>query len=141
MNYKRLALSAIVATVVDMLYGFAVYGTALAGEVSMYGGGVFRPIEAVNARLPWLVVGLLLAMFMASYLYAKGYENGRTVQEGFRFGVVMGLFAIGYIVIGNYVVTRIGRRLSVYMAAAGFVEWVLVGIAIGLVYRPRTRPS
>ena len=134
MNYPRLVLTAVVATLVDMVYGFAVYGTALAREVSPY-GGVYRPIAAVNANLPWLVVGLLLTMLTATYLFAKMYDGGSRTWAGLRFGVVVGLFVVGYVAIGNYVVTNIGRRLAVLMAAACLLEWIVVGLAIGAVYR------
>ena len=32
MNYGRLAAAAVAATILDAVYGFAVYGTLLAGE-------------------------------------------------------------------------------------------------------------
>jgi hypothetical protein len=36
----------------------------------------------------------------------------------------------------NYATLNIGRRHSLEMAIAGFIEWMLVGIIIGLVYKP-----
>ena len=45
MNMSRVALAAVVAWVVDGVYGFAVYGKALEGEFARY-PGVFRPMEA-----------------------------------------------------------------------------------------------
>ena len=36
----------------------------------------------------------------------------------------------------NWAVLNIGRSLAVSMAAAGFVEWIVVGLVIGLVYKP-----
>jgi len=134
-NYTRIALAAIAATVVDMIYGFIVYSMALASEVSMY-GGIFRPIEEVNANLPWLIIGLVLAMFATSYVYAKGYEAGSRVQQGLRFGMIIGLLIVGYVAIGNYVVMRIGKRLAVYMGAAALGEWIVIGLTVGLVYKP-----
>jgi hypothetical protein len=135
MNYTRLALAAVVATIVDIVYGFAVYGTALASEFGRY-PDVFRPMDAINAKIPFMIVGTLVAMFAVAYIYAKGYEGGRGIHEGLRFGALIGLFAVGYIAVGNYVVMNIGRRLAVAMAVAGFVEWVVVGMALGIVYKP-----
>ena len=59
MNYSRLALAAAAAWVVDGLYGFVVYGNLLANEFAQY-PGVFRPLEAMNAKMPFLFAGLLL---------------------------------------------------------------------------------
>ena len=53
MNYGRLAAAAAAAWVVDGLYGFVVYGNLLAGEFAQY-PGVFRPLEAMNAKMPFL---------------------------------------------------------------------------------------
>ena len=39
MNYARLALAAVAATVFDACYGFLVYGMALAPEFARYPGG------------------------------------------------------------------------------------------------------
>ncbi|OLC66367.1 MAG: hypothetical protein AUH79_06165 [Betaproteobacteria bacterium 13_1_40CM_4_64_4] len=140
MNYTRLALAAVVAAIVDMVYGFAVYGTALTSEFGRY-PDVFRPMDAITAKIPFMIVGTLVAMFAVAYIYAKGYEGGSGVQEGLRFGALMGLFGVGYIAVGNYVVMNIGRRLAVSMAVAGFVEWVVVGMALGVMYKPAGKTS
>jgi len=47
----------------------------------------------------------------------------------------MGLFVAG-LSIGNYAVFNIGSRLAGAMIVAGLLEWTIVGIVIGLVYRP-----
>ena len=49
----------------------------------------------MNAKMPFLFAGLLLTMFVAAYIYAKGYEGGAGVQEGARFGALVGLFMAG----------------------------------------------
>jgi hypothetical protein len=134
MNYSRLALAAVAAWVVDGLYGFVIYGNLLNAEFALY-PGVFRPLEAMNAKMPFLFAGLLLTMVAATYIYAKGYEGGAGVGEGARFGAVVGLFIAG-ISAGNYAVFNIGSRLAMSMAIAGLVEWTIVGTVIGLVYRP-----
>ena len=134
MNYGRIVTAAIVGTIVDGVYGFVVYGMLLAREFGRY-PGVFRPMETINANIPLMAAGGLLAMFALAYMYAKGYEGGSGAVEGLRFGILLGIFVVGYIAIGNYVVMNIGRKLAVSMAVAGFVEFALVGLAIGAVYR------
>jgi hypothetical protein len=135
MNMSRVALAAVVAWVVDGVYGFAVYGKALEGEFARY-PGVFRPMEAVMGNLPLMLAGALVAMFAVAYIYAKGYEGGSGVQEGLRFGILMAVFLVGYVLVGNYVIMNVGRRISAYMAVAGVVEWIVVGITLGVVYKP-----
>ena len=38
--------------------------------------------------------------------------------------------------IANYATLNIGRMHSLRMAIAGFVEWTLIGVVIGVVYKP-----
>jgi len=59
-----------------------------------------------------------------------------TVTEGARFGALIGLFAIGSFVVHNYVNLQIGLKLTVQQGMAYLAEWVIVGVVIGLIYRP-----
>jgi hypothetical protein len=134
MNMTRVAIGAFVAWIVDMVYGFVVYGMLLNGQFSRY-PAVFRPADTITGMMPIMAAGGLLAMFALAYMYAKGYEGGSGVMEGLRFGLLLGIFAVGYIAVGDYVVLNIGRKLALSMAAAGLVEFSLVGLAIGAVYQ------
>jgi hypothetical protein len=140
MNYGRLALAAIAAWVVDAVYGFVVYGTVLSSEFGRY-PGVYRPNDVAPGYLPVLFLGILLAMFVASYIYAKGYEGGSGLQEGMRFGVLVGLLVVGYTCIVNYAILNIGRRLAGSVAIAALVEWTIAGIVIGTIYKPVSSKS
>src|ERR1700738_2689209 len=110
MNYGRLALTAAVATVVDFVYGYVVYGVLLRGEFARY-PTIFRSSDTQMAFLPLMFVAFLVGMFAIAWIYAKGYEGGHAIQEGLRFGVLVAVFIIAYIVVGNYAVMNIGRRL------------------------------
>ena len=136
MNYGRLALAAVAATIVDGIYGFLVYGMLLSGEFGRY-PSVFRASDAQH--LPVMFAGILVGMFAVSYIFAKGYE-GRGQIEGARFGVLVGILNAGYFVGTDYGILNIGRKLAVEMAAAGLIEWTLVGLAIATVYRPAPAP-
>ena len=47
-----------------------------------------------------------------------------------------GAFVIFAFVIHNYVNLNIGWKLTLEQAVAYFIEWLVVGIVIGLIYRP-----
>lgn len=121
---------------VDLLYGTIVYGALMENEMATH-RGLYRRVDQANANLPWLIAGLAIAMGAASYLYARFRTNTRGWLDGVRFGAVVGLVFVGYVAVGNYVVMRIGARFAVLMGAAGFLEWIVVGAALGLAYRPR----
>ena len=134
MNYGRLAGAAVAAAVVDMIYGFVVYGMLLQGEFNRY-RALYRPPEDMS-YMGYLMLGILIGTFTATYIYAKGYEGGAGVAEGARFGACLGVFVGGYIALVNYAVMNVGRKITLSVGAAGFVEWVLLGVVIGLVYKP-----
>ena len=138
MDYKRLALAAVVAWFVDTIYGIIVWMMMLGGEFAKY-PQVFRPQEAMTAKLPLMFAGGLLAMFALAYIYAKGYEGGSGVAEGARFGLLIAVFVVCVFAGINYATLNMGRRMAVVLAAAGFVEWLVAGIVIGLVYKGKPR--
>ena len=135
MNYTRIVIAAVVATVVDLVYGLLVWGKVLAGEFGRY-PAIYRPADDQTWYVPLMFVGILFAMFFASWIYAKGYEGGSGFTEGLRFGVLIGLLMAGYVAGVNYGIMRIGKKLALTYAVGGFGEWLLVGLVIGLVYKP-----
>jgi hypothetical protein len=140
MNYTRIVLAAVVATIVDLAYGFVVYGNLLAGSFVNF-PGVYRPMDAQLAYMPALCGGILIAMLAGATIYAKGYEGGRGATEGARFGFLMAFVAIGYSVIVNYATMNLGRRHTLMMGAASLAEWILAGMVIGLMYKPVGAPT
>jgi len=134
MNYGRLVIAAVAATIVDGIYGFLVYATALTNNFAQY-PGVYRPADTQGPFMVYLFLGIFIAMLSATYIYAKGYEGGSGVMEGARFGVCIGFFAIGYAVLVAYATTNIGRRMTAMLAVAALVEWIIDGVVIGLVYK------
>src|SRR5450756_96881 len=135
MNYTRIVAAAVAATVADLAYGFVVYGTLLKSSFSLY-PGVYRPADLQVAYMPYLALGILLAMIAASIIYAKGYEGGSGVREGARSGVLIAVLAIGYATLINYATITLGRRHTALMALGALGEWILAGVVIGLVYKP-----
>jgi hypothetical protein len=139
MNYGRLAIAAVVAAVVDMAYGYTVYGIGMASQFAA-APGVFRPMDVVNGHIPLMALGTLVGMVAAVFIYAKGYEGGSGAAEGLRFGILVGVLMAGYVLVGDYVTMNIGRRLAASLAGGTLVEWGVVGAAIGLVYKPAASP-
>ena len=134
MNVARVAIAAVVATIVDGVYGFIVYGNVLASQFAEH-PAVFRP-PTDTSYMPILFAGVFVAALAASYIYAKGYEGGSGAMEGARFGAVLGVFALGYAGIVNYAVLNISSTLGMCMSGAAFFEWLIVGTVIGIMYKP-----
>jgi hypothetical protein len=134
MNYGRLIAAALAAAVFDMAYGFVVYGMLLANQFAAY-PSVYRPADDMS-HMPVLTAGIFIGALVAAYIYAKGYEGGSGAGEGLRFGVALGAFVGGYSTLVNWAVLNIGRTLALSMVAVAFVEWTVIGLIIGLVYKP-----
>src|SRR5262245_21403377 len=135
MTLRRIAVPALVAWLVDSTYGFLVFGLALNGEFAQY-PAVFRSFDTVNAMMPMFLASSLVAFIAVAYIFAKGYEGGPGVKEGFWFGVVLGSLMVFGVALPSYVIYNIGQRLALLTCLATFVEWLIAGVVLGFVYKP-----
>jgi hypothetical protein len=140
MNYRSLAIAAVAAWVFDSIFGFAVFGVALNSEFARY-PGVFRASETVTAMLPLMFGSSFVAMLLVAYIFAKGHDGGPGLQEGLRFGIVFASFQLFAIAIPSYVIYNYGRMLALEGALAGFVDTVIIGVILGVAYKPVAAPA
>jgi hypothetical protein len=145
MSLRRIAVPALVAWLVDGIYGFVVYGVMLDSEFAPYRPSVFRSTEDFNSMMPMFMASALVGFFAIAYIFAKGHEGGSGVKEGFWFGVVLGSLMVFLVALPSYVLYNIGQRVSLLISLATFVEMLIVGVVLGLVYKPvpaaATRPA
>jgi hypothetical protein len=137
MNYGRLALAAFGGFVTYFVLGglsFVVV-PSLKSEFLKY-PGVYRTQDAMKSVMPAGMAAMFFAMVVLAILYAMLYQPGPGLLQGARFGALIGLFAVCAFVLHNYVNLNIGLALTIQQAIAYFVEWVITGIVIGLIYRP-----
>ena len=87
-------------------------------------------------HMPAAMAATFVAIVVLAVLYAMIYRGGSGVAQGARFGALIGVFAIGTFTVHNYVNLNIGWKLTVEQSVAYFIQWVAVGIVIGLIYRP-----
>jgi hypothetical protein len=140
MNYARILLASLCAFVAYFIYRGILFGALpwLRNEYAKY-PAVYRSQEGIKRTMPYGMLAMFLALVAIAVLYAMVYSGGRGVVEGARFGALIGVFAIGSFVVHNYVNLNIGLKLTVQQSIAYFVQWVIVGIVIGLVYKPAVR--
>jgi hypothetical protein len=136
MNTTRIFLAALGGFVVYFVVGgvsFAV--SSMKNEFLKY-PAVYRSQEGIKSVMPGGMAAMFVAMVVLAVLYAMLYKGGSGVAEGARFGALIALFSVCSFVIHNYVNLNIGIRLTIQQAVAYSVEWLLVGITIGLIYSP-----
>jgi len=137
MNYPRIAIAGFAATVVYFISGFVVFGLLPLAKYYTPYPGVYRSTDAVMSHFPIGIASTFVAILVLAAIYAKGYEGGTGVVEGARFGVMVEIFMVCAVVGDEYVTLNIGRTLAVVMAAGRLFEWMVVGVTIGLIYKPR----
>ncbi len=137
MNYTRILLAAFCAFIAYFIYGGILFGLLpwLRTEFARY-PAVYRSQEGIKSVMPFGMIAMFVALVAIAVLYAMVYSGGSDIAEGARFGALIGVFAIGSFVVHNYVNLNIGLKLTIQQSIAYFVQWVIVGIVIGLIYKP-----
>ena len=141
MSYSRLALAALGGTVASFAFGFLLFWLApgLIEEAHKY-PAVFRPKEEMNKVMPIGLVATFASILVVAIIFAMIHPGGSAIAEDARFGVLIGLFVVCGFVLHNYVNLNIGLKLALGQAVAYFVQWTIIGIVIGLIYKPLATP-
>ena len=140
MNYSRLALAALGGTVASFAFGFLVLllVPALFDEARKY-PAVFRSQEEMMNVMPVGLVATFIAILVVAIIFAMIRQARSGLMKGARLGVLFGIFAVCN-VLHNYMNFNIGLKLALGQAAAYFFQWTIVGIVIGLIYKPMATP-
>jgi hypothetical protein len=140
MNYSRLALAALGGTVASFAFGFLVIwlAPALINEAHKY-PAVFRPREEMTTVMPIGIVATFISILVVAVIFAMIRQGVSGATEGARLGVLIGIFAVCN-VLHNYMNLNIGLKLALGQAAAYFLQWTIIGIVIGLIYKPLATP-
>ena len=136
MNYTRVALAALGATVAYFAAGFALFTLpAMRNEFAKY-PAIYRSQEAIKSVFPMGMLATFLGIVALVLLYARSVDGAAGLTGGVRFGALVAFFYLCTFVLHNHVNLRIGWELTLRQSFAYFLEWLLVGMVIGLIYRP-----
>jgi hypothetical protein len=138
MNLARALLAALGGFVAYFALGSALFALmpSLIKEFRKY-PTVYRDHEGQMSHMAVGMASTFLAIVVMVVLYAQLYLSGLGAAQGAAFGGLIGLFVVFGFVFHNYVNLNVGLRLTLQNAAAYFLEWVVTGIAIGLIYKPK----
>jgi hypothetical protein len=136
-NYSSLGLAALGGTVASLAFGFLLFWLvpALIDEAHKY-PAVFRPKEEMMTVMPIGLVSTFISILVVAIIFAMMHRGGSGTMEGARLGVLIGIFVVCGFVLHNYVNLNIGLKLALGQALAYFVQWAIIGLVIGLIYRP-----
>lgn len=137
MNVTRIILASLGGFVAYFIFGGITFALLpwLRKEFMKY-PTVYRSHDSIKSVMPIGMAFMFLSIVMLAVLYAMLYQGGSGAAEGARFGALIGIFVVGAFVVHNYVKLQIGAKLTVQQGIAYFVEWVITGLVIGLIYRP-----
>lgn len=136
-NYAHVALASLGATVAYFAFGFAMFAAlpAMKTEFMKY-PNVYRSEERMMKVMPFGMVAILVSIVVVAVLYARIYATGSGIVSGLCIGALIGIFSVCTFVIHNYVNLNIGLKLTLYQGITYFIQWVVVGAAVGLIYKP-----
>lgn len=132
MNWKRFGLCALMVFVAQAVVAgtlFAIVVNPLFAKQAYMrpeGGEKFAPYFASRV----LFVGLF------TYIFARACRRSGWV-EGLRYGIVIWLFYSIPMTVGFWSFITMPDGLALAWIAVGLVEYVVSGVLLGLLYRPR----
>ena len=138
MNYMRVGLAAMAVWAAYLAVGLLIHGVMLSDVwESLHRDGAVRTEAMTRTVLP---VGFGLALpgsLVFAYAYAKGYEGGPGLQEGLRFGVLIGLLMVAFGIGWSYVTFPVPLEFLTWMSVAMVIQFAALGMVAGLVYKKR----
>jgi hypothetical protein len=136
-NYLHIALASLGATVAYFAFGFALFAAlpAMKSEFMKY-PNVYRAQEGMMKVMPFGMVAILISIVIVAVFYARIYPSAGGIASGIWLGALIGIFSVCTFVIHNYVNLNIGLTLTLYQGICYFIQWVVVGAAISLIYKP-----
>ena len=137
MNWMRVVLAALGGFVAYFATGGLMFVAMpwMKTEFKKY-PAVYRSHESIMKVMPAGMAAMFVSIAVLAVIYAMGYRLGWGAVEGARFGALIGVFATGAFTVHNFVNLNIGWKLTFEQSVAYFVEWVVVGVVLGLIYRP-----
>lgn len=139
MNVKKWVIASIVVFLVSQILEFIIHFLILGGAYEAT-SHIWRP-EAEMNQLMWLMwlVGLIWS-FLFVYIFAQGRE-GKGLMEGIRFGIIIGLFYMIPMSLGNYAAMPIPFSLALSWLIYGILELIILGILVALLYKPNSQST
>ena len=96
---------------------------------------VYRSREDMMKVMPYSMVAILVSIVVVAVLYARIYPIGGGILPGIYVGALIGIFSVCTYAIHNYVNLNIGLALTLYESITYFIQWAIVGAAIGFIYK------
>ncbi|MEO8045471.1 MAG: hypothetical protein ABI674_11260 [Spartobacteria bacterium] len=134
MNIQRLLLTVVVAFVFIFATDFAIHAIWLkpAYEATKE---LWRSEAEMGARFPWMLGAQLLVAIVFVTIWALGFAERGGLGLALGYGLLIGVIVQATTII-TYVVSPLPADIAVKWIASGLVQSMLLGLIVGLVYKP-----
>lgn len=136
-DWKQWLLASLVVAVVYCGLDFLVHHKLL---MALYSANahLWRTQEAASLKMCWLWINYLVVGLLFTCIYSKGYDAAKAgPSQGLRYGFLIGVFYWGTHLLGSYPFHPWPDRLYQSWFACGLAEFTILGILVGLIYRPK----
>ncbi len=120
MNYPRVLLAAVAALVVFFAYGFLTEGWLIRKDFAL-SAALYRDSNAQMKYMPIGLASVLVGLFAAAVLYAKGCGGTTGAISGLQFGFLMGLRTACVHALSNLVTMNMHPKLGLEVAVSALV--------------------
>ena len=134
MNIKRFLLAVLVFFIVFQLIDFVTHSIILSDTYETL-QHLWRT-DMTNYMWVYYVSSVVLS-FLFVYIFTRGYQ-GRGWMEGLRYGILIGLLMQGVGMLNQYFVYPIPTGLLVQWIIYGLVNYMICGIFVSLIYKPKS---
>jgi hypothetical protein len=134
MDNKRWIQASVAAFVVLFVLEFIIHGMMLQG-IYQQTALVWRPMEELQKTMWMMWLGYLIFAPFFALIFIKGYEKNKpALDQGIRFGVLVGLALAPMQSLAWYSVLPIPGNLAFYWFLGGMVEFIALGVTVAMVY-------
>ncbi len=135
MNLKRWFLAGLAAFAVLFVLDFIVHGNLLAGLYQQT-LSVWRPQVEARKLMPLMTLGQFIFGMVFAWFYTLGYESKKPgIGQGLRYGFYVGLLLVAEKNFVWFVVLPIPFALNFAWLASCFVNSLILGLVVGLIYK------
>jgi hypothetical protein len=131
---KKVWLGFIVVFITFEILEYIVYGLILGSAFTSL--TVWRP--DMSSKLWIMHVVLVFSSFFFTFIFSKGYEN-KGIMEGVRYGFYIGVWMSLGMAYGTYAMVDIPYSLTLEWFISGVIEFIIGGIVLALVFRPKAK--
>jgi hypothetical protein len=131
---KKVWLGFIVVFITFEILEYIIYGLIL--------GSSFTSLTVWRADMAskmWIMhVVLIIGSFFFAFIFSKGFEN-KGIAEGVRYGLYIGIWMSVGMAYMTYAMVDIPYSLTLEWFICGVIEYIIGGIVLALVFRPKAK--